>query len=95
VETSTLVLLILAIVVALFGAAFIALGLSNERAYWAQRDPSGDSRQEATSLSSILPRAGRLAVGEVRAPLRVAAIGVLMCYLAIGFAILAALFAVL
>lgn len=93
--TPTLVLLILAIVLALFGVAFIALGLSNERAYWAQRDPSGDSRAEATRLSAILRQAPRLAVGEARAPLRVAAIGVLMCYLAIAFALIGLLAAIL
>ncbi len=89
--TSTLVLLVLAIVLALFGVAFTALGLSNERAYWSQRDPSGNSREESTRLAAIVARAGSLAVGEVRAPLRVAAIGVLMCYLAIGFAVVGAL----
>lgn len=89
--TSTLVLLILAIVLALFGVAFTALGLSNERAYWSQRDPTGNAREESTRLAVIVSRAGRLAVGEVRAPLRIAAIGVLMCYLAIGIAVVAAL----
>lgn len=95
VATSTLVLLIFAIVLGLFGVAFAALGLSNERAYWSQRDPSGDSRAEATHLGTIIRRAGKLAVGEVRAPLRVAAIGVLMCYLALGFGVIALLTAVL
>jgi hypothetical protein len=94
VATPTLVLIILAIVLALFGIAFIALGLSNERAYWAQRDPSGDSRAEATGLASVVTRAGRLAFSEARAPLRVAAIGVLMCYLALAFAVIAFLTAI-
>lgn len=93
--TSTLVLLIIAIVLALFGVAFTALGLSNERAYWSQRDPSGDPRAEATGLGAIIPKAFSLAAGEVRASLRVAAIGVLMCYLALGFGVLAILTAVL
>ena len=86
--TLPLVLLILAIVLALFGLVFVTLGVSSERAYWAQRDPSGDARADATTLASILVQAPRLAVGEARAPLRVSAIGVLMCYLAIACAIL-------
>ena len=95
VATSTLVLLIFAIVLGLFGVAFAALGLSNERAYWSQRDPSGDARAEATHLGKIIRRAGSLAVGEVRSPLRVSAIGFLMFYLALGFGVLALLTAVL
>ncbi len=81
-----LVLLIFGIVLGLFAAAFIALGLSNERAYWSQRDPSGDARTDATKLGAIVRNAGHFATGEYRAPLRVVAIGVLM-----GWAALAAL----
>ena len=73
----------------LFGAAFVVLGMSNERAYWSQRDPSGDSRTDATKLSAIIRRSGHFAAGEYRAPLRIAAIGVLMCELAIAFAVIA------
>lgn len=86
-STTVLVLIILAICLLLFGAAFIGLGMSNERAYWSQRDPSGDPRREATPLSTVWKRAGHYAAGEYRAPLRVAAIGVLMVYLAIAAAI--------
>jgi len=91
VATATLVLVIIAVILAIFGIAFVALGMSNERAYWSQRDPSGDARQDATRLSAVIRGAGRIAAGEVRAPLRVAAIGVLMCYLAAGFAVIALL----
>jgi hypothetical protein len=84
----TLVFIIIAVCLAAFGGAFVALGLSNERAYWSQRDPSGDPRTDATPLSAIVARAGHFAAGEYRAPLRVAAIGVLMCYLAIAFAVI-------
>lgn len=90
-STAALVFVIIAVCLAGFGIAFIALGMSNERAYWSQRDPSGDARQDATRLSSVIRSAGRLAAGEVRAPLRVAAIGVLMCYLAAGFALVGVL----
>jgi hypothetical protein len=88
VSTSTLVLIIIAVCLAAFGGAFVGLGLSNERAYWSQRDPSGDPRTDATPLRAIIARAGHFATGEYRAPLRVAAIGILMCYLAIAFAII-------
>ena len=82
---------IFAIALAAFGAAFAALGMNNERAYWSQRDPSGDPRREATPFRSIVARAGHFATGEYRAPLRVAAIGVLLWYAAGIAAILAIL----
>lgn len=80
-----------AVALALFGVAFAWLGMSNERAYWSQRDPSGDPRREATPFRTILLRAGHFATGEYRAPLRVAAIGVLLWYAAIIAAIVAVL----
>lgn len=82
---------VFAIVLALFGAAFAGLGMNNERAYWSQRDPSGDPRKEATPFRTVFLRAGHFATGEYRAPLRVAAIGVLMLYAAIIAAIIAIL----
>ena len=84
-----LVLWIFAIILALFGIAFTALGLSSERTYWSQRDPSGNPRAEATKLHVVIRKAWSLATGDGRAPLRIAAIGVLMVYLAIAFAIAA------
>ena len=50
---AALTLLIFAVVLAIFAAAFILLGMSNERAYWSQRDPTGDARKDATPLSAI------------------------------------------
>ena len=91
----SLVLLIFGIVLGLFAAAFIALGLSNERAYWSQRDPQGDPRRDATSLAQVVKRAGHYATGEYRAPLRVAAIGVIMIWLAIASALIGILVEVL
>jgi hypothetical protein len=89
VPTAALVFWIIAIVLAAFGVVFAILGLNSERAYWAQRDPSGDARTDATKLSAIIKRAGHFATGEYRAPLRIAAIGVLMCEIALGFAVVA------
>lgn len=79
---------IFAIALALFGTGFAALGMSNERAYWSQRDPSGDPRKEATPFTSVIAKAPIYAAGEYRAPLRVAAIGVIMWYLAIAAAVI-------
>jgi hypothetical protein len=78
-----------AIVLALFGLAFTFLGMSNERAYWSQRDPSGDPRKEATPLRKVIANAWHFATGDYRAPLRVAAIGIMMCWLAVVFAVAA------
>lgn len=87
--TAALVFWIIAVVLFAFGAVFVALGLSSERTYWAQRDPKGDSRTEATKLSAIVRRAGHFAAGEYRAPLRIAAIGVILCELALVFGVVA------
>jgi thiosulfate reductase cytochrome b subunit len=89
VPTAALVLWIIAIVLVAFGVVFAILGLNSERAYWSQRDPSGDARTDATKLSAIVKRAGHFATGEYRAPLRIAAIGVLMCEIALAFAVVA------
>lgn len=78
-----LTLLIFAIVLAIFAAAFIMLGMSNERAYWSQRDPSGDARHDATPLAEIAKHTLHYAAGEYRAPLRVVAIGILMWWIAL------------
>jgi len=88
-STAALVFWMIALVLAVFGAVFVLLGQNSERAYWTQRDPSGDARREATSLGTIARRAGHFAAGEYRAPLRITAIGVLMIEIAIGFAVVA------
>jgi hypothetical protein len=79
----------MSIVLAGFGVVFAILGMNSERAYWSQRDPSGDARTDSTKLSAIVRRAGHFAAGEYRAPLRIAAIGVLLCEIALGFAVVA------
>lgn len=94
-STTALTLVILAICLAAFGIAFIALGMSNERAYWSQRDPQGDPRRDATPLAQVFTRAGHYATGEYRAPLRVAAIGVIMIWLAIASAVIGILVEIL
>lgn len=87
--TAALVLWIIAIVLLAFGLVFVAVGQNSERSYWAQRDPSGNARADATRLSTIARRAGHYAAGEYRAPLRITAIGVLLAYLAIAFGVIA------
>lgn len=94
-SSTVLVPSIIALVLIAFGIVFALLGHSSERAYWAQRDPSGDSRAEATSLGTVAWRAGHYAFGEYRAPLRIMAIGVLLVSLGVGFAIVAVLLAVI
>ncbi|MEI7631260.1 MAG: hypothetical protein WCJ73_09015 [Actinomycetes bacterium] len=90
-----LTFLIFAIVLGLFSLAFILLGRSNERAYWSQRDPSGDSRKDATPFGTIFMHTLHYAAGEYRAPLRIIAIGVLMLWIAMGFLLISILMQVL
>ncbi len=88
---AALTLWIIAVVLAVFGVVFTVLGLNSERGYWAQRDPSGNPDREATKLPVIIKRAWRIAAGEYRAPLRIAAIGVVLVEIALGFAVIALL----
>ncbi len=80
---------IFAIALAAFGTAFVVLGLSSERGYWSQRDPSGNAKKDATKFSAVYANAFKYAAGEYRAPLRIAAIGVIQWYLAAVCAIAA------
>jgi hypothetical protein len=73
----------------IFGVAFVLLGMNSERGYWVQRDPTGDARTEATPLRTVIRKAGHFATGEYRAPLRIAAIGVIMCEVAVCLAVVA------
>lgn len=86
---AALVFWAIAFVLALLGAAFALVGQSSERGYWSQRDPSGDPLKEATSLLTVMRRAGHYAAGEYRAPLRIMGIGVLMVEIALGFGVVA------
>jgi hypothetical protein len=87
----TLVFGFLAIFLAGFGAAFAYFGMSSERAYWYQRDPQGDPAHEATPFSAVARRAFRLSAAETRAPLRIAAIGVVLWWVALGCLLVAVL----
>jgi len=78
-----------AVVLAIFGVVFAFLGLNSERTYWSQRDPSGNPRKDATKLRVIIAKCWVYAAGEVRAPLRIASIGIIMCWIAVGFAVVA------
>lgn len=78
-----------AVVLAVFGVVFAVLGLNSERTYWSQRDPSGNPQRDATKLHVIVAKCWVYAPGEVRAPLRIASIGVIMCWLALAFAVVA------
>ena len=91
---STEVFLFFAVGLFTFGLVFVLLGLSSERGYWSQRDPSGDARKEATKFHTIYHRAFTIAAGEYRAPLRIAAIGVVLWYFAAAAAALAVVTAV-
>lgn len=82
-------------VLLIFGIVFAELGMTSERAYWSQRDPSGDPRSEATPFRTVFKEARHLAVSEERAPLRIAAIGVMMCWVGIPLLIIGALLLIL
>ncbi|MDI1290645.1 MAG: hypothetical protein PSX37_11940 [bacterium] len=88
-STLSLVLWMFAIFIFIFGVVFVLLGMNSERGYWVQRDPTGDARTEATPLRTVVRKSGHFAAGEYRAPLRIAAIGVLMCEAAVVLAVIA------
>ena len=88
-SVAALVVWMFAVFLAIFGVVFVLLGLNSERSYWVQRDPTGDARQDATRLAAIVRRSGHYASGEYRAPLRITAIGVIMCEVAVALGIVA------
>ena len=88
---AVLVFLIIAVALALFGLAFVWLGMSSERAYWFQRDPHGDPAHEATPFAGVAKRSFSIAFSDTRAPLRIAAIGVIMWWCAAISLVLAGL----
>ena len=85
------VFLFFAIGLFVFGLVFVLLGLSSERGYWAQRDPAGNAKRDATKFHTIYHRAFKIAAGEYRAPLRIAAIGVVLWYFAVAAIVLSLL----
>ena len=90
---TVLVFLILGIFLILFGLGFAFYGMSSEKAYWFQRDPQGNPAREATPFRKVYTHAFTIAVSDERAPLRIAAIGVVLIYLGIVSLIAAAIFA--
>jgi hypothetical protein len=92
VSITVLVFLILGIFLILFGLAFAFYGMSSEKAYWFQRDPQGNPAREATPFRKVYTHAFAIAVSDERAPLRIAAIGVVLIYLGIASLIASAIF---
>lgn len=90
---TVLVFLILGIFLILFGLGFAFYGMSSEKAYWFQRDPHGNPAREATPFRKVYTHAFTIAVSDERAPLRIAAIGVVLIYLGIASLIASAIFA--
>lgn len=79
----------LALFLVLFGAGFAFFGMSSERAYWYQRDPHGDPAHESTPFRRVVAHAFSIAVSNKRAPLRVAAIGVVLIWVALACLVVA------
>jgi hypothetical protein len=93
VSITVLVFLILGIFLILFGLGFAFYGMSSEKAYWFQRDPQGNPAREATPFRKVYTHAFAIAVSDERAPLRIAAIGVVLVYLGIASMIAAVVLA--
>ena len=92
-SVTVIVFLLLGIFLVLFGLAFAFYGMSSEKAYWFQRDPQGNPAREATPFRKVYTHAFAIAVSDERAPLRIAAIGVVLIYLGIASLIASAIFA--
>lgn len=92
-SVTAIVFVILGAFLALFGIAFALYGMSSEKAYWFQRDPQGNPSREATPFGKVYTHAFAIAVSDERAPLRIAAIGVVLVYLGIASLVLGAVFA--
>ena len=82
-SVTVLVFLFLGIFLAIFGLVFALYGMSSEKAYWFQRDPQGNPAREATPFRKVYTHAFAIAVSDERAPLRIAAIGVVLIYLGV------------
>lgn len=92
---TVLVFVLLGIFLILFGLGFAFYGMSSEKAYWYQRDPQGNPAREATPFRKVYTHAFAIAVSDERAPLRIAAIGVVLVYLGLASLILSLVFAVI
>jgi hypothetical protein len=94
VSVTVIVFLLLGAFLILFGIAFALYGMSSEKAYWFQRDPKGNPSREATPFRKVYTHAFAIAVSDERAPLRIAAIGVVLVYLGIVSLLLSVVFAI-
>ncbi len=93
-SVTVIVFLLLGAFLILFGIAFALYGMSSEKAYWFQRDPKGNPSREATPFRKVYTHAFAIAVSDERAPLRIAAIGVVLVYLGIASLLLALVFTI-
>ena len=93
-SVTVIVFLLLGAFLILFGIAFALYGMSSEKAYWFQRDPKGNPSREATPFRKVYTHAFAIAVRDERAPLRIAAIGVVLVYLGIVSLLLSVVFAI-
>ncbi|MFZ8910346.1 MAG: hypothetical protein ACO31X_11870 [Candidatus Nanopelagicales bacterium] len=93
-SVTVIVFLLLGAFLILFGIAFALYGMSSEKAYWFQRDPKGNPSREATPFRKVYTHAFAIAVSDERAPLRIAAIGVVLVYLGIVSLLLSVVFAI-
>ena len=93
-SVTVIVFLLLGAFLILFGIAFALYGMSSEKAYWFQRDPKGNPSREATPFRKVYTHAFAIAVSDERAPLRIAAIGVVLVYLGIASLLLSVVFAI-
>ncbi|MGA0066003.1 MAG: hypothetical protein ACO3J3_02990 [Candidatus Nanopelagicales bacterium] len=93
-SVTVIVFLILGAFLILFGVAFALYGMSSEKAYWFQRDPKGNPSREAPPFHRVYTHAFAIAVSDERAPLRIAAIGVVLVYLGIVSLLLSVVFAI-
>jgi len=94
VSVTVIVFLLLGIFLILFGIAFALYGMSSEKAYWFQRDPQGNPAHEATPFRKVYTHAFTIAVSDERAPLRIAAIGVVLVYLGVASLVIAGIAAI-
>ena len=93
-SVTVIVFLLLGAFLILFGIAFALYGMSSEKAYWFQRDPKGNPSREATPFRKVYTHAFAIAVSDERAPLRIAALGVVLVYLGIASLLLSVVFTI-
>ena len=91
----TFALLFTGLVLAVFGVAFVALGVVNDRSYWSQRDPSATPGSEGVGVGGLVTNAWSYAVHGKRPSLRIGGMGVLLVAAGALVAVIGVLTAVL